>query len=204
MINAIKHEWICPITRFIMLDPAKAPCGHLFEKKAIEKWVSQHPRCPFDQRTIEQLIPDNRLRLEIHQFIKQYPFLFEGKSVEELERELEQEYPVDATANLQAKLNCLFQRAAAIQIYRKTGFFGGSENPVKYTEYSGAPIDEFMRKECDPEGTHYLWIITEDGRAEQIRNEPPSQGISSIAKSLCTAFVVASVAAALYWLNSTS
>jgi hypothetical protein len=35
-------EFLCPITCELMTDPATAQCGHSFERKAIEQWLTEN------------------------------------------------------------------------------------------------------------------------------------------------------------------
>ena len=37
---------MCPITMELMIEPIDAPCGHVFEKKEIEKKLLVKDECP--------------------------------------------------------------------------------------------------------------------------------------------------------------
>lgn len=37
----------CPITQDVMRDPVNIRCGHLFERRALLKWLKTHSACPF-------------------------------------------------------------------------------------------------------------------------------------------------------------
>lgn len=145
----------CPITQGILLNPVAAnPCGHLFERTPLEKWMmEQEKKCPLCRREITSLSPQEAARNETHRFITSHPELFGNKSPLELEREVHEEYasmkssekgvsrlyiwkllaehdPVTDPLRL-TLLNYAFQQAAKIQL--------GSGNPVVYRDYSGTP-----------------------------------------------------------------
>ena len=42
----VSEHFICPITQEIMKDPVNTPCGHAFEKKNAEDWVTKKGTCP--------------------------------------------------------------------------------------------------------------------------------------------------------------
>ncbi len=90
---SINCDHRCPITWDIMLDPVVAdPCGHIFEWAAIARCMEQSPKCPFDQKEIVQLVPQETLRTELHAFITQHPDLFDNRSPEEMEVEVNDSY----------------------------------------------------------------------------------------------------------------
>ncbi|HAZ15861.1 MAG TPA: hypothetical protein DCY54_04440, partial [Parachlamydiales bacterium] len=53
----------CPITNEPMNDPyLLIPCGHSFEKTAIENWVRKNATCPLDRSKIKQMVPNHGLK----------------------------------------------------------------------------------------------------------------------------------------------
>lgn len=47
---------ICPITHDIIREEAVTPCGHHFEKSALDDWLSRSRTCPICRAAIEILI----------------------------------------------------------------------------------------------------------------------------------------------------
>ncbi len=169
--DVIKDYYECPITHDIMLDPVAAdPCGHIFERAAIQKCMEQNPKCPFDQKLIVQLNPKVALRNEIHAVIDQYPLLFDNKTAQEMESEVNESYnnihvnrpglrpelnhpvlnPQDERRFERLRQNAANIRARTIQLPG----FGPRGQLVKYREFTGAPIDQFVRDHFQGNGPH--------------------------------------------------
>lgn len=52
-------EHICAITSQIMRDPVMVvPCGHTFERSAIERWLQDNNTCPVCRQPCEQVCPN--------------------------------------------------------------------------------------------------------------------------------------------------
>jgi len=57
------HEFICYITRDIMVDPVLAMDGHSYERSAIERWYETHTTSPVTNENIgKTLVPNHNLR----------------------------------------------------------------------------------------------------------------------------------------------
>ena len=39
----VGHQFLCPLTHLIMLEPTSATDGHTYEREAIEKWFKKVP-----------------------------------------------------------------------------------------------------------------------------------------------------------------
>jgi hypothetical protein len=63
----IPTKYVCPITRQLMADPVSAPDGHIYEKNAIEAWLSVNATSPMTRvpMTADQLNGVVYLRNEI-------------------------------------------------------------------------------------------------------------------------------------------
>lgn len=42
-INICSKDYKCPITKSLMTTPMRAPCGHMYEKTAIEQVINKSP-----------------------------------------------------------------------------------------------------------------------------------------------------------------
>jgi hypothetical protein len=62
--NIENADLICPITLELFCDPVLAGDGHVYEREAITKWISEHGTSPFTRERIQinHLQPDNYLR----------------------------------------------------------------------------------------------------------------------------------------------
>lgn len=64
----IPHEFICPLTLEIMVNPLMDRSGRSFERRAILEWITtQNSTCPITRQPlfVKDLIPNNKLRTEI-------------------------------------------------------------------------------------------------------------------------------------------
>ena len=64
----IPHEFICPLTLEIMINPLMDRSGRSFERKAILEWITtKNSTCPITRQPlfVKDLIPNNKLRTEI-------------------------------------------------------------------------------------------------------------------------------------------
>jgi len=48
-VKVNEEKEICPITLEEIKDPVVTPCGHKFERLAIERWLLDHWECPLDR-----------------------------------------------------------------------------------------------------------------------------------------------------------
>ena len=60
---SVVHEFVCYITRDIMVDPVIAEDGHSYERSAIERWYEEHTTSPLTSENIDtNLFPNHNLR----------------------------------------------------------------------------------------------------------------------------------------------
>lgn len=52
IVEKAREKEICPITLEEIVDPVITPCGHTYERLAIEKWLLNHWECPVDRRPL--------------------------------------------------------------------------------------------------------------------------------------------------------
>lgn len=64
MSSKIPHEWLCPITTEIMINPVIGRDGHTYEKEAIEKWLDNKNISPITNEVMHKdgLVPNIVLR----------------------------------------------------------------------------------------------------------------------------------------------
>jgi hypothetical protein len=131
----------CPISwRSVseIQDPVVAlPCGHLFERAAVEMWMTLFPECPLDKRKIEKL---------------------EAIVIEDLENVQNDDSPSDATKRECLRLleSCKIvedvqqknftNRADQISVaFTRHVIDGGIAHKVRY---KGAPINQLFEEYC--------------------------------------------------------
>ena len=52
-IDALRREFECPISFELMREPVKETrCGHVFERKWIQEWVTVHQNCPLSRNPL--------------------------------------------------------------------------------------------------------------------------------------------------------
>jgi hypothetical protein len=67
----IPEEYICPITMDIMQDPVVTSDGHVYEKRAIQKWLLTNNKSPLTNCEIsKEIIPCHAFRNLIQKFIE--------------------------------------------------------------------------------------------------------------------------------------
>ena len=213
--SVIKDEYQCPITFDVMRNPVEAkPCGHIYELAAIRSSMQLNPVCPLDQKVIVQLNPQVALRNEIHAVIKQYPFLFDNKTPEEMEAEVNEAYgniPINGPGLRPVRndpirglpdvpgFERLRQNAANIRVrIFEQPEFGPRGRMIRYRELSGAPIDQFVRDHIlmnrQPlNGQRFALKIATDGSSMGIRILPEDRS-TMLKTSLLLALAVAALA----------
>lgn len=220
--SIIKDEYQCPITFDIMLNPVKAdPCGHIFERAAIQKSMQLNPVCPFDQKAIVQLNPQDALRNEIHAVIKQYPFLFDNKTPKQMETEVNEAYgnipvngpglrPVIQGLRDAPAFERLRQNAANIRgrIEEKQELGGPHGRMVRYRVLTGAPIDQFVREHLmgnrlPANGQRFVLRIAEGGSSMGVEVLPKEQS-TMLKTTLLLALAVAALAIMILALKTQS
>lgn len=78
MFNAhdpqIKEEYLCPITKRIMLDPVLATDGYSYEKEAILQWFAENDTSPVTNERFENKLtmPNTMLKKSIQDFIQKH------------------------------------------------------------------------------------------------------------------------------------
>lgn len=75
--SSIPHEFYCPITQDIMIDPVKTVDGHVYDRTAIDRWFDFNSTSPLTglQLTSIQLEPYTSLKIRIINFKTRYPQL---------------------------------------------------------------------------------------------------------------------------------
>lgn len=71
------NDFVCPITSMVFFEPAQTiPCSHLFEKKAIDKWLKTADTCPCCRKRIENLCsPPTVFNNQLMELLKKNPQL---------------------------------------------------------------------------------------------------------------------------------
>ncbi len=71
----VPAEYFCCITHEIMIDPVSAMDGHVYERHAIESWISQHNRSPMTNALLPSkvLVPCHPIKALIQGFLQQHP-----------------------------------------------------------------------------------------------------------------------------------
>ena len=67
----VPHEFICPLTLEIMINPLMDRSGRSYERAAILEWITKmNSTCPITRRplSVKDLLPNNKLRKEILQW----------------------------------------------------------------------------------------------------------------------------------------
>jgi len=66
------EKYTCPITHEIMKDPVVDPCGHRFERRAIQDWLNKHLTCPLSRISLSRgdLQDDPLMRKDIKLYLK--------------------------------------------------------------------------------------------------------------------------------------
>lgn len=62
MLNEQLKVLNCPITGELPGDPVVTDCGHLFDRRAIEAWKTEHPNCPLCRTAVTKLTPVRALQ----------------------------------------------------------------------------------------------------------------------------------------------
>ncbi|CAN0927412.1 U-box domain-containing protein 15 [Linum grandiflorum] len=73
----IPHEFLCPITLEIMVDPVIIASGQTYERESIQKWLeANHMTCPKTRQTLENtsIAPNYALKNLIHQWCDKHKF----------------------------------------------------------------------------------------------------------------------------------
>ncbi|ESQ44851.1 hypothetical protein EUTSA_v10003163mg [Eutrema salsugineum] len=80
----LPHEFLCPITLEIMLDPVIIATGQTYEKDSIQKWFDAgHKTCPKTRQTLDHLslAPNYALKNLILQWCEKNKFKLPGKEI---------------------------------------------------------------------------------------------------------------------------
>jgi hypothetical protein len=67
----IPHEFICPLTLEVMVNPLMDRSGRSYERTAILEWITKkNSTCPMTRQPlfVKDLLPNNKLRKEIMQW----------------------------------------------------------------------------------------------------------------------------------------
>eukprot|EP01028_Stygiella_incarcerata_P004420 TRINITY_DN1966_c0_g1_i3.p1 TRINITY_DN1966_c0_g1~~TRINITY_DN1966_c0_g1_i3.p1 ORF type:complete len:136 (-),score=33.01 TRINITY_DN1966_c0_g1_i3:134-541(-) len=68
--DSVPDEFLCPITRAVMIDPVVTMDGHTYDRDAIARWLQDSDRSPMTNRPLssKQLIPNLTLKKVIDDF----------------------------------------------------------------------------------------------------------------------------------------
>lgn len=79
----IPNEFLCPITTEVMRNPVMLTDGHVYEKEAIEKWLTNHNTSPLTKAVVSKdyIVPCYVLRKMIEKFFE------ENKTSSSIEKE---------------------------------------------------------------------------------------------------------------------
>lgn len=88
-ITSYPAEFDCPLTYRLMLEPsAVLPCEHTYEKIAIKTWQQFEADskngasfCPLCKRSIDRIVPNEKLRKKIQMYIDAHPEVIKGRSL---------------------------------------------------------------------------------------------------------------------------
>ena len=71
-------DFVCPITHMLMKDPVVHVDGMLYEREAIEQWLTQHTTSPLTNAplTSASLLPNLALRSAIMQYRLYFFFVY--------------------------------------------------------------------------------------------------------------------------------
>ncbi|TNV76976.1 hypothetical protein FGO68_gene15513 [Halteria grandinella] len=83
--QSIIQTFYCPISQEIMKDPVMTADGHSYEKKNIEKWLTNNNKSPLtgEVLTNKALIPNHSLRSTIKDFLSKNPIIKEQLDIQE-------------------------------------------------------------------------------------------------------------------------
>ena len=90
-VKEIPKEYLCPITKKIMIDPVMAFDCHCYDRKAIEEYLKENKKSPITGETAqyEIVFPNHKLKAEIEKYIKENNVDLEQDSNEIIEAEKE-------------------------------------------------------------------------------------------------------------------
>ena len=153
-------EFICPILHDIMEKPTKAnPCGHIFERSAIEHWLTSNPTCPLDRRIIVDLTPDEDLEKKIKEHLEKQTAPQPEAKEEDIETQTAQQSEkwmaiqrlVKHFRGLDQQVEMPIQQADQI-IVEKVWVLKRFDRE-EYIRFTGTPIDRIYRKYSREENT---------------------------------------------------
>ena len=89
-INGIADEYICMITHELPIDPVTAQDGRIYEKAAIQRWLSEHQRSPATGAPMgTALLPATQVRNTIERLVQSG--LIEGDKAESWTKKIQAE-----------------------------------------------------------------------------------------------------------------
>ena len=70
--RACPHEFLCPITHAVMIDPHTCADGHSYEKDAITTWIRAHNKSPITNLKLKHKVtyPNHSLRKLIQEWLE--------------------------------------------------------------------------------------------------------------------------------------
>ena len=68
LIDEISNEFICPVTKELLVDPYQSSCcGHFFSKEAFDKLLTQKAKCPMCRSISWRCTPDKAFKRRVLQ-----------------------------------------------------------------------------------------------------------------------------------------
>lgn len=69
----VPDEFLCPISRHLMIDPVVLSSGMTYEREAIQQWIMTSSSCPLTRKNVEftQLRPNTALKTAIDAWLEQ-------------------------------------------------------------------------------------------------------------------------------------
>jgi hypothetical protein len=92
-VSNVPAEYICPLTKIMMVNPLMSKTGHNFERDAILTWVSEQGTCPVTGKALlkSDLITNHALRIQIQFWCKNHG-LVEKVTINDEDEESERVY----------------------------------------------------------------------------------------------------------------
>ena len=79
LIDEISDEFICPVTKELLVDPYQSLCcGHYISKEAFDKLLTQEAKCPMCRSISWRCTPDKAFQRRVHQALKVRCLLHNG------------------------------------------------------------------------------------------------------------------------------
>eukprot|EP00931_Biecheleriopsis_adriatica_P102608 TRINITY_DN77553_c0_g1_i1.p1 TRINITY_DN77553_c0_g1~~TRINITY_DN77553_c0_g1_i1.p1 ORF type:complete len:774 (+),score=150.41 TRINITY_DN77553_c0_g1_i1:102-2324(+) len=103
-------SFYCPISQQVMHDPVVLSDGHTYERRHIERWLSQHSKSPVSGVQLQQnaVFPNHALRNAIEEYFQQI-FSVHRRAIRKTIHGPESEQSLDSNASLLRTIDALMQ-----------------------------------------------------------------------------------------------